>query len=100
MKGETDNLDVIEIVNNSIVEALLVPLERVIPSARLISDLDAESIDIVDIRFHIEEVIGFKIDQEAMTDSLGKNLTPVKFDNLFTVQFIIDHVQMLLDQKG
>jgi len=96
---ETEKLDVAEVVTTSIVEALLAPLEKIIPSARLISDLEAESIDIVDMRFRIEEAMGIKIDQKAMTSSLGKNITEEQFDNLFTVQFIINYVQRLLDQS-
>lgn len=99
MTHETEKLNIVEIVTTSIVEALLVSPEKVIPSARLISDLETESIDVVDIRFRLEQVLGFKIDQKAMTASLGKNLNAETFDQLFTVQFIIDHVQKLLDQK-
>jgi acyl carrier protein len=99
MTRETNKLNVAEIVTASIVEALLVSPEKVIPSARLISDLDTESIDVVDIRFRIEQAIGSRIDQKAMTESLGTNLTAETFDKLFTVKFIIDHVQQLLDRK-
>ncbi|MBU8934741.1 MAG: hypothetical protein KOO62_12150 [candidate division Zixibacteria bacterium] len=99
MTREMSQIDVAEIVTTSIREALLAPQDIIVPSARLFSDLEAESIDIVDIRFRIEQAIGSKIDQGAMTDYLGKNLTAVKFDNLFTVQFIIDYVRLLLDQR-
>lgn len=81
-----------EVVTRHISEALLVPIERVTPSARLLSDLKAESIDIVDIRFRIEDEWKIKIDQQAMIDSLGQNLTADAFDARFTVGFIVEYV--------
>ena len=44
-----------------VAEALNVPVERVTPSASLIDDLGAESIDFLDILFRIETAFGIKI---------------------------------------
>jgi len=81
-----------ETVTRHIAEALLVPIQAVVPSARLLSDLSAESIDIVDIRFRIEDEWKIKIEQRKMIDSLGQNLTAEEFDARFTVGFIIEYV--------
>jgi acyl carrier protein len=70
----------------------MTPIQNLSPSARLLSDLKAESIDIVDIRFRIEDEWKIKIDQREMVDSLGKDLTAEEFDARFTVGFIIEYV--------
>ncbi len=80
-----------DIIRQSIAEALLVPVQQVVPAARMISDLKAESIDIADVRFRIEDALGIRIDQRRMIEDLGSDLPAEEFDNRFTVQFIIDY---------
>ena len=41
------------------------------PETNLILDLNAESIDLVDIRFRIEEAFGFHIDQRAFITAIA-----------------------------
>lgn len=69
-----------------------------IPSARLVSDLKAESIDVADIRFRIEDGLKIRIDQREMMAAMGENLTAEELDNSFTVQFVIDYVTEKLNQ--
>jgi acyl carrier protein len=76
-----------------IVDALLVSPDDVTPEARLLSDLNAESIDIVDIRFRAEHAFGFKIDQDAMVQSLGEDLSADEFDARFTVGFLLEYIK-------
>lgn len=95
------NVEIYQIVVRNISEALLAPPEKVIPSARLLSDLAAESIDIADIRFRLEHEFAMKLDHRTMIDRLGTNLSAEEFDRRFTVQFICDHVErQLAAQKG
>jgi acyl carrier protein len=101
MNDKLDRKQVEDVIVKNICEALLVPPERVAPSARLLSDLAAESIDIADIRFRLEHDFDMKIDQKAMVESLGANLTAATFDERFTVQFVIDYVYgLLMTQKA
>jgi acyl carrier protein len=89
------------IIVRNIAEALLAPPAKIVPSARLLTDLDAESIDIADIRFRLEHELNLKIDHRGMIESLGTNLSAEEFDNRFTVQFICDHVmRKLSEQRG
>jgi acyl carrier protein len=88
------------IIVKNISEALLSPPEKVVPSARLISDLNAESIDVADIRFRLEHDFNLKIDHKGMIESLGTNLSAEEFDNRFTVQFVFDHVKRQLAALG
>jgi acyl carrier protein len=53
--------EVYEKVRGSLVEALGVDEEEVTPSARLVGDLGAESIDFLDIVFRLEKAFDIKI---------------------------------------
>lgn len=83
---------VADVITRQIAEALMVPVAKVVPSARIFVELTAESIDIVDIRFRIEHELGIKIDQRAMFAELGSELTEKEIGDRFTVGFIIDYV--------
>lgn len=48
-------------VTTIVADALNVPVDRVTPSASLIDDLGAESIDFLDILFRVETAFGIKI---------------------------------------
>lgn len=50
-------------VRDILVDALAVDEDEVTPNARLTTDLGAESIDILDISFKLDQAFGFKIQQ-------------------------------------
>ena len=50
-------------IQEVLVDALAVDDDEVTPDAKLIADLGAESIDILDISFKLEQAFGFKIAQ-------------------------------------
>ena len=58
-----DREEVFEKVREVLVDALAVDDDEVTPDATLIGDLGAESIDILDISFKLEQTFGFKIAQ-------------------------------------
>lgn len=58
-----DREEVFEKVREVLVDALAVDDDEVTPEATLIGDLGAESIDILDISFKLEQAFGFKIAQ-------------------------------------
>lgn len=59
-------------VRGVLVDALGVDDEEVTPTARLTTDLHAESIDFLDIVFRIEKAFGFKIGQgELFPDNIN-----------------------------
>jgi acyl carrier protein len=89
--------EILETLSEIMTEALLVDRERIIPEARIISDLEAESIDIVDIRFRLEHAYDIRIDQRAMMRSLGKDLTAEELDRKFTVGWVVEYLKRLLD---
>ena len=55
--------EIFEKVQEILVDALAVDDDEVTPEATLIGDLGAESIDILDISFKLEQEFGFKIAQ-------------------------------------
>lgn len=58
--------EIFEKVRGVLVEALAVDEDEVTPGATVFNDLGAESIDILDIGFQLEQAFGFKIEQGEM----------------------------------
>lgn len=79
-------------------EALRVPAEKVVPGARLFADYGAESIDILDIRFRIEETFGFKIQEGEIISSIAPDMTIEEFKELFTVGSIAAFIRQKLTE--
>ena len=63
---ETTQQDVFGKVQEVMVDALGVDLDEVSPTATLVQDLGAESIDFLDIVFRLEKTFGLKIDQNEL----------------------------------
>ncbi|MEM0983466.1 MAG: acyl carrier protein [Planctomycetota bacterium] len=61
-----DRDEIFEKVQGVIVEALAVDEDEVTMGATIFEDLGAESIDILDISFQLEQAFGFKIQQGEM----------------------------------
>lgn len=55
--------DILSKVRDVLVDALAADEEEVTPEATLVGDLGAESIDMLDITFKLEQAFGFKIAQ-------------------------------------
>ncbi len=68
-----------------IVTILSVPPERVTADARLIDDLGAESIDLLDLRFRIEDALGLQLSQAQLAEGLGTDGTAADFRARCTV---------------
>jgi len=66
--------EVFERVRGVLVDALAVDEDEVSEDSRLIADLGAESIDILDISFKLEQAFGFKIAQgELFPEGVTQN---------------------------
>lgn len=68
-----------------LVTILAIPAERVTAEARLIDDLGAESIDLLDLRFRIEDALGLKLSQSQLAEGLGTDGTAADFRARCTV---------------
>lgn len=67
---ETVFSDLVRIV----ADALRVDPTTITPDTNLIVDLNAESIDLVDIRFRIEETYGFQVEQRAFIAAIAADV--------------------------
>ena len=66
--------EIFDKVQEVLVDALAVDEDEVTPEATLIGDLGAESIDILDISFKLEQAFGFKIEQgELFPENVAQN---------------------------
>ncbi len=66
--------EILDKVRDVLVDALAVDEDEVTPDSKLIADLGAESIDILDISFKLEQAFGFKIAQgELFPEGVTQN---------------------------
>jgi acyl carrier protein len=50
-----------ELIREIVAEVLVIPADRVVPGSALVRDLGAESIDFMDLVFHLEDALGGRI---------------------------------------
>lgn len=87
-----------------VAKSLQIPEATVHLNSRLMLDLEAESIDILDMRFAIEQEFGLKFDNDEIRGMLTKaatdfNLTEKDIPELFTVSRLYDYLLHKLEQK-
>lgn len=76
---------ILQTLTGILVEALRVSPPKITAEARLFDDLGAESIDLLDIRFRMEHAFGLKIEQDAISRSVGPELTTGQIRERLTV---------------
>jgi acyl carrier protein len=67
------------IVQEAVADALGIDLEEVVPEATLLGDLDAESIDLLDVLFRIEKASDVKIKVSDMAELLQGGISDEEF---------------------
>jgi acyl carrier protein len=72
--------------------ALEVAPEDVVPDARIMNELGADSIDLLDIRFRIERVLGLRITNEELAVAFGEAKTAQDFIEMFTVDAMVGYL--------
>ena len=83
-----------------IVEALRVDREAISLKSNILKDFDAESIDLVDIRFRIEETFDFRVDQEEFIRGLGEGLSPEEIGDNITVERVVGYIKKRLARQA
>jgi acyl carrier protein len=85
-----DEKEILKKVQESIVEALGVEEEEVVPGAVLFDDLGAESLDLLDIVFRLEKAFGIKIPrggiQQDLLDAEGLREEDVLIEGALTAR--------------
>ena len=79
-----------------LVGVLSVDPARIVPPARVMTDLGAESIDLLDLRFRVEREFGLRISNQELATAFGPKLTAEQFRELFTVGAIVGYVEQRL----
>ena len=92
-----ENTSVFERVRQLLVEVLSVEPAAIVPASRILPDLGAESIDLLDLRFRIEKSFGVKVGREELVSAFGESLTESDFRSVFTVGALCDYLQRRLD---
>ncbi|MEU3933618.1 phosphopantetheine-binding protein [Streptomyces sp. NPDC029044] len=67
------------IVQKAVADALGVDIEEAVPEATLLGDLDAESIDLLDILFRVEKASGVKIKVSDIAELLQGGIPDEEF---------------------
>lgn len=76
-----------DIIRGMVAEQLGVPIERVIPTAKFVDDLGADSLDVVELVMNVEERFGLQIDDLIAGD-------------METVQDVLDYLESPPDGSG
>ncbi len=89
--------DIQQKVRSIVAKCLMIEEDEVQLHSKLIDELDAESIDILDIRFALEQHFGFKTNNEEIRAILKKfaddrALTEKDIQSRFTIQSLCDYV--------
>lgn len=79
-----------ERVKKIVLEQLPVDESRVVPQASLVDDLEADSLDLVELVMGLEEEFGLEIEDEKVH----------KAENILTVQDAVDYIDSHAGQPG
>lgn len=95
---EDDKLNY-ENIKSIIQEVLRIKPERITPKAKLFSDLGAESLDVLDLKFRLEKAYSLVIDDNEIIAKLGEGITAQEINELFTVESVLFFVKNKLSYK-
>ncbi len=92
-------------VRSIVARCLMLEEEKVQPHSKLMDELEAESIDILDIRFALEQEFGLKFNNEEIRAMLKKfaadrKLTEKELAAYFTVQSLCDYVSYKINGEA
>ena len=81
-------------------EALRIEPIKITSAARVFDDLGAESLDLLDIRFRVEEGFGVKTTDEELIESLGNGLGTEEIQEKLTVRSLVLYIKNCLQEKS
>ena len=80
-------------------EALSVERSKITRGSRVFSDLGAESLDLLDIRFRVDDAFSLKIKEDELVRSVGDGLSAEEIQERLTVGSIVLFIQNRLQGK-
>src|ERR1700675_130612 len=89
---------IFEQVHRVFVEVLSVAPSAVVPEARVILDLGAESIDLLDLRFRIEKAFAIRVSKDDLAAAFGDSQERGDFLERFTVGALCDYLERRSEQ--
>ena len=81
-------------------EALRIGPTEILPEARVFDNLGAESLDLLDIRFRVDEGFDIKTTDEELIQSLGDGLGAEEIQEKLTVRSLVLYIKQCLQQKS
>jgi acyl carrier protein len=97
MSGESSRVEIEETISAILCSALEVDPGEVVPGARIMDELGADSIDLLDIRFRIERALGIRITSDELSIAFGEARTAGDFIDMFTVEAMVDYLVARLE---
>jgi len=73
-------------VREQLALVLSLPREAIRPESRILVDLGAESLDLLDLSFRLEEALDIKLDSRELAGVSGRDIAPEVFRERFTVE--------------
>jgi acyl carrier protein len=80
-------------------DTLRVDHARITPEARLFDDLGAESLDLLDIRFRVDEAFSIRTSAEELIRSLGSDLSAEEIQAKLTVHTLVLYISVCLQKE-
>src|SRR5262249_46546731 len=85
-------------VRETLASVLALPADSIRPESRVFLDLNAESLDLLDLRFRLEEQFAIRIEQDELARAFGSGLTKEEFAERLTLQSLSDYVRERLGE--
>jgi acyl carrier protein len=83
---------VLDRVRDILSNVLLIPADQIPPDATIMFDLNAESIDLLDLCFRIEKAFGFVCTNQDLAAACGPIRDAAEFRDRFTVRALARHL--------
>lgn len=83
-----------DVVANAIATTCRVPRDAIVPASNMVSDLDIDSLDLLDLGFALEEMLGVRVPLDTWLR--GVHMRKEAADQYFIVQNLCEHVDRLL----
>ena len=99
MSVTLDHEAILTRVRDILVEVLSLSPEEVTLEARILEDLGAESIDLLDLRFRVEKAFGFRITNENLMSAFSADITPTEFRKRFTVEALCGYIRKRVEER-
>ena len=97
MTTQMDATLIFERVREILERVLALDANQIHSQSTILIELDAESIDILDLRFRLEQTFGIKITDEQLRADYG-NLSNNQFIEAFTVGSLCEYVERRLGE--